>query len=267
MLCLKFSHENVTSKLAWTNFFNFQRYQQAPGSAPPSRDAPPPYPGVGGPAGGPTHGYGEGRGHYNRSRGASGGQGGDPRAQIQGGSRGHPASGQDRRSWAPPHSGGQRWDKTFLHILYLYLTLTKYLCISRGSRIEMSPITRWTNQHLNSFCLSITWRTLAMIIAKLNSRKPCPKNKLRWEIPRQCLSCLHDLEIICLSLFGCDRKILIHSFRRFNLISNTAKCILKSILVNSISVFYVFHSYLSIYILILFLLLNYIIQFVWKTDL
>ena len=116
MLCLKFSHENVTSKLAWTNFFNFQRYQQAPGSAPPSRDAPPPYPGVGGPSGGPTHGYGEGRGHYNRSRGASGGQGGDPRAQIPGGSRGHPASGQDRRSWAPPHSGGQRWDKTFLHI-------------------------------------------------------------------------------------------------------------------------------------------------------
>jgi len=96
-----------------------KRYQQAPGSAPPSRDAPPPYPGVGGPAGGPTHGYGEGRGHYNRSRGASGGQGGDPRAQNQGGSRGHPASGQDRRSWAPPHSGGQR-----------------------GSRIEMSPITR-----------------------------------------------------------------------------------------------------------------------------
>ena len=94
--------------------------------------------------------------------------------------------------------------------------------------------------------LSITWRTLAMIIAKLNSRKPCPKNKLRWEIPRQCLSCLHDLEIISLSLFGCDRKILIHSFRRFNLISNTAKCIWKSILV-ILSVFSMFftHIYLS----------------------
>ena len=114
MLCLEFFDENVTTMMSRINLFIiFQRYQQAPGSAPPSRDAPPPYPGVGGPSGGPSHGYGEGRGHYNRSRGASGGQGGDPRAQMQGGSRGHPATGhgQDRRSWAPPHSGGQRWNK------------------------------------------------------------------------------------------------------------------------------------------------------------
>jgi len=88
-----------------------KRYQQAPGSssssAPPSRGAPPPYPGA--PAGGPGHGYGEGRGHYNRSRGS-----GDPRS---GGGQGQ-GHGGDRRSWAPQQ--GQ----------------------SRHSRIEMSPINR-----------------------------------------------------------------------------------------------------------------------------
>merc|ERR1711868_201671 len=57
-----------------------KRYQQAPGAAPPSRGAPPPYPGA--PTGGPSHGYGEGRGHYNRR-------------------------GGDRRSWAP-QQGPQR---------------------------------------------------------------------------------------------------------------------------------------------------------------
>ena len=78
--------------------FYFQRYQQAPGAAPSSRGAPPPYPGA--PTGGPSHGYGEGRGHYNRSRGGLV----DPRS----GGHGH---GGDRKSWAPPHShsgGGQR---------------------------------------------------------------------------------------------------------------------------------------------------------------
>jgi len=95
-----------------------QRYQQAPGSAgsstsvpptrigsgggiippsalPPTRGAPPPYPGV--PQGGPGHGYGEGRGHYNRSRG-----GGATGGALEG--RGGSSSavvGQDRRSWAP----------------------------------------------------------------------------------------------------------------------------------------------------------------------
>jgi len=86
-----------------------KRYQQAPGAAPSSRGAPPPYPGA--PTGGPSHGYGEGRGHYNRSRGGLV----DPRS----GGHGH---GGDRKSWAPPHShsgGGQR-----------------------GSRIEMSPMSR-----------------------------------------------------------------------------------------------------------------------------
>jgi len=85
-----------------------KRYQQAPGSssssAPPSRGAPPPYPGA--PSGGPGHGYGEGRGHYNRSRGS-----GDPRGGGQ-------PQGGDRRSWAPQQ--GQQ----------------------RSSRIEMSPISR-----------------------------------------------------------------------------------------------------------------------------
>jgi len=85
-----------------------KRYQQAPGAAPPSRGAPPPYPGA--PTGGPSHGYGEGRGHYNRSRGGGGGLV-DPRSGGHGG---------DRKSWAPPHSGGGQ----------------------RGSRIEMSPMSR-----------------------------------------------------------------------------------------------------------------------------
>ena len=103
MFYQKISLEHLTSQDK--TLLYFQRYQQAPGAAPPSRDAPPPYPGPGAPAGGPSHGYGEGRGHYNRSRGASGGQGADPRLQ---GARGHLGGGQDRRSWAPPHSGGQR---------------------------------------------------------------------------------------------------------------------------------------------------------------
>jgi len=88
-----------------------KRYQQAPGSsgssAPPSRGAPPPYPGA--PSGGPGHGYGEGRGHYNRSRGSA-----DPRAGAQ--------QGGDRRSWAPQQQQGQG--------------------PQRHSRIEMSPISR-----------------------------------------------------------------------------------------------------------------------------
>ncbi len=110
-------------------FFVRQRYQQAPGSAassssvpptrigsgggilppataappaargaaPPARGAPPPYPGV--PQGGPGHGYGEGRGHYNRSRGGG---------EVRGG--GAAAAGQDRRSWAPQQqSSANRW--------------------------------------------------------------------------------------------------------------------------------------------------------------
>ena len=173
MLCLKFSHENAV-----TNFSNFQRYQQAPGSAPPSRDAPPPYPGVGGPAGGPSHGYGEGRGHYNRSRGASGGQGGDPRAQIQGGSRGHPASGHDRRSWAPPHSGGQRWDKTsFAHFRFNFWQINNLFSEEVGLKWVQSPDEQTTSIWIHSV-LSITWRTLAMIIAKLNSRKSLPEEQI-----------------------------------------------------------------------------------------
>ena len=88
-------------------FLSLQRYQQAPGSAPPGRGAPPPYPGA--PSGGPSHGYGEGRGHYNRRGGAGpDGRGPDPRAPDPRGGRG-PSQG-DRRSWAPPHSGGQRYE-------------------------------------------------------------------------------------------------------------------------------------------------------------
>ena len=41
-------------------FVLFQHYRPAHGG----QGAPPPYPG----RGGPTHGYGEGRGHYNRAR-------------------------------------------------------------------------------------------------------------------------------------------------------------------------------------------------------
>ena len=85
-----------------SNSLYLQRYQQAPGSAPPGRGAPPPYPGA--PSGGPSHGYGEGRGHYNR-RGGAGGYS-DPRAGRGPGS----GSQADRRSWAPPHSGGQRYE-------------------------------------------------------------------------------------------------------------------------------------------------------------
>jgi len=93
-----------------------KRYQQAPGSssssaAPPSRGAPPPYPGA--PSGGPGHGYGEGRGHYNRSRGS-----GEPRGGGQGKAGPQQGQGGDRRSWAP-QQGPQR-----------------------HSRIEMSPISR-----------------------------------------------------------------------------------------------------------------------------
>jgi hypothetical protein len=40
--------------------FTLQQYRPAHGG----QGAPPPYPG----RGGPTHGYGEGRGHYNRAR-------------------------------------------------------------------------------------------------------------------------------------------------------------------------------------------------------
>merc|ERR1719471_2694099 len=96
-----------------------KRYQQAPGGSsasssgpPPSRGAPPPYPGA--PSGGPGHGYGEGRGHYNRRGGGgtpNGGGGG-------GGSSGDHHRGGDRRSWAP-QQGPQR-----------------------HSRIEMSPMSR-----------------------------------------------------------------------------------------------------------------------------
>lgn len=102
-----------------------KRYQQAPGtagstssSAPPSRGAPPPYPGA--PSGGPGHGYGEGRGHYNRSRGGGGTPGAGDQSRGGSGSGGRSAGsssqGADRRSWAP-QNGPQR-----------------------HSRIEMSPI-------------------------------------------------------------------------------------------------------------------------------
>jgi len=93
-----------------------KRYQQAPGGSsasssgpPPSRGAPPPYPGA--PSGGPGHGYGEGRGHYNRRGGGTPNGGG-------GGPSGDQHRGGDRRSWAP-QQGPQR-----------------------HSRIEMSPMSR-----------------------------------------------------------------------------------------------------------------------------
>jgi disintegrin and metalloproteinase domain-containing protein 10 len=78
-----------------------KRYQQAPRSVPPSAGysvppstgAPPPYPGA--PRGGPGHGYGDGRGHYNRSKASDG-------AASQGDRR----SGADRRSWAPQTGAG-----------------------------------------------------------------------------------------------------------------------------------------------------------------
>ena len=58
--------------------------------------APPPYPGRGGntsavhPPGAPGRGYGEGRGHYNRSRESYGpeGAGGASQSAYQGGARG-----------------------------------------------------------------------------------------------------------------------------------------------------------------------------------
>ena len=56
-------------------------------------------------SGGPGHGYGEGRGHYNRRGGGgtpNGGGGG-------GGPSGDHHRGGDRRSWAP-QQGPQRWD-------------------------------------------------------------------------------------------------------------------------------------------------------------
>jgi len=108
-----------------------KRYQQAPGGVPPnssrgvpppsssnsrgvppsnnwgaqpppsSRGAPPPYPGA--PQGGPGHGYGEGRGHYNRNRGGrtspdgrSGSGSGDGRA----------GRAANRTSWAPSTGNG-----------------------------------------------------------------------------------------------------------------------------------------------------------------
>jgi len=97
-----------------------KRYQQAPGGSsasssgpPPSRGAPPPYPGA--PSGGPGHGYGEGRGHYNRR---GGGGGGAPNGGGGGSSGDQHRGGGDRRSWAP-QQGPQR-----------------------HSRIEMSPMSR-----------------------------------------------------------------------------------------------------------------------------
>ena len=56
----RYQHRSLLYLSPLYYYLVFQRYQQAPGSAPPSRDAPPPYPGA--PAGGPSHGYGEGRG-------------------------------------------------------------------------------------------------------------------------------------------------------------------------------------------------------------
>merc|ERR1719220_3217117 len=86
-----------------------KRYQQAPGGSSASSSGPPPSRGA--PSGGPGHGYGEGRGHYNRRGGGTPNGGG-------GGPSGDQHRGGDRRSWAP-QQGPQR-----------------------HSRIEMSPMSR-----------------------------------------------------------------------------------------------------------------------------
>ena len=67
--------------------------------------------------GGPGHGYGEGRGHYNRRGGGgtpNGGGGGG------GGSSGDHHRGGDRRSWAP-QQGPQRWDSFLCFLIFLTL--------------------------------------------------------------------------------------------------------------------------------------------------
>ena len=116
------------------NLFLIQRYQQPPGTAnsavpqvaapPPERGAPPPYSGA--PAGGPGHGYGEGRGHYNRSRGgggaAAGGGGGGGERGGSGGGR-----GGDRRSWAPNQiQAGNRLVQQFSYSSMLHFVEESY---------------------------------------------------------------------------------------------------------------------------------------------
>ena len=65
-----------------------------------------------------------------------------------------------------------------------------------------------------------------MNIAKLDSKKPCLKNYTSEIRDSKAMSLyLHNLENICLSLFGYDRKFLINSSKRHNLTSNTGKCI------------------------------------------
>lgn len=87
-----------------------------------------------------------------------------------------------------------------------------------------------------------------MNIAKLNSKKPCPKNNLSEKRDSKTMPLFpQNLEIICLSLFGYTRKILINSFRGCKPYIKYKKMHLKVNTSNLISVFYVFHSYLSLH--------------------
>jgi len=87
-----------------------------------------------------------------------------------------------------------------------------------------------------------------MNIAKLNSKKPCPKNNLSEMRDSKTMSLFpQNLEIICLSLFGYARKFLINSFRGYEPYIKYKKMHLKVNTSNLISVFYVFHSYLSLH--------------------
>ena len=54
----------------------------------------------------------------------------------------------------------------------------KYLCISRGSRIEMSPITRWTNQHLNSFCFKYYLKNTCHDYSKIKQQEALPEKQI-----------------------------------------------------------------------------------------
>lgn len=87
-----------------------------------------------------------------------------------------------------------------------------------------------------------------MNIAKLNSKKPCPKNNLSEMRDSKTMSLFpQNLEIIGLSLFGYARKFLINSFGGYEPYIKYKKMHLKVNTSNLISVFYVFHSYLSLH--------------------
>ena len=88
-------------------FFYLQQYRPAHGG----QGAPPPYPG----RGGPTHGYGEGRGHYNRARPS------DPPVVFPASQQGQPAP---RRPQAHGGGGGRSSANP----------------ANRGSRIETQPM-------------------------------------------------------------------------------------------------------------------------------